>query len=224
MCEMSQWMHKNVTEPCIILGRFCPWWSLSSQWHPGPRQQPWWLVRWKEQSRHQWSRGTVSSKCSPISLDRCGIDQTTQPAHWWPLATPRCNQGVGRWGHVVLFPCIHKRGRYWRLPSPRVSSFCSHCKKLLMCLVAQSWKSSGYPLRASPLATQPTWSKSVDSSFGGRPGFSLARWLWRDRLNMWWRIASAGSDVILVSTTQHCHPSWDVMAGHGGRLGRWMRL
>ena len=96
-----------------------------------------------------------------------------QPAHRWPLATPRHDQGVGRWGHVVLFPCIHKRGRYLEAAKPQSFIILFMPQKPLMCLVAQSWKSGGYPLRASPLAAQSTWSKSVDSSFGGRPGFCL---------------------------------------------------
>ena len=74
----------------------------------------------------------------------------------------------------------------------------------LMCFEAQSWNSGGYRQRVSPLAT---WSKSAAGSFGGLSGFSLARCLWRAWLNTWWQMASAGSDVILISAIQHCHPS-----------------
>ena len=48
-------------------------------------------------------------------------------------------------------------------------------QKPLMCLVAQSQKSGGYPLRASPLAAQSMWSKSADSSFGGQPFFLFGK-------------------------------------------------
>ena len=128
--------------------------------------------------------------------------------------------GCGQTGTCCALSVHSQEGQVSEAAKPQSFIILFMPQKLLMCLVAQSWKSGGYPLRASPLAAQSTWLKSADSSFGGRPGFSLARWSRRDRLNMWWQIASAGSDVILVSATQHCHPSWDVTAGHGGRLGR----
>ena len=128
--------------------------------------------------------------------------------------------GCGQMGTCCALSMHSQEGQVSEAAKPQSFIILFTPQKPLMCLVAQSQKSGGYPLRASPLATQSTWSKSADSSFGGRPGFSLARWSWRDRLNMWWQIASAGSNVVLVSATQHRHPSWDMMAGHGGRLGR----
>ena len=128
--------------------------------------------------------------------------------------------GCGQMGRCCPLSMHSQEGQVSEAANPQSFIILFMPQKPLMCLVAQSQKSGGYPLRASPLAAQSMWSKSADSSFGGQPGFSLARWSWRDRLNMWWRIASAGLDVVLVSATQHCHPSCDVMAGHGGRLGR----
>ena len=128
--------------------------------------------------------------------------------------------GCGQMGTCCALSVDSQEGQVLEAAKPQSFIILFTPQKLLMCLVAQSQKSGGYPLRASPLATQSTWLKSADSSFGGRPGFSLARWSQRDRLNMWWRIASAGSDVILVSATQHHHPSWDMTVGHGGRSGR----
>ena len=128
--------------------------------------------------------------------------------------------GCGQMGTCCALSVHSQEGQVSEAAKPQSFIILFMPQKPLMCLVAQSWKSSGYPLRALPLAAQSTWLKSVDSSFGGQPGFSLARWSWRDRLNMWWQIASAGSDVVLVSATQHHHPSWDVTAGHAGRSGR----
>ena len=83
--------------------------------------------------------------------------------------------GCGQMGTCCALSSHSQEGQVLEAARPQSFIILFMPQKLLMCLVAQSQKSSGYPLRASPLAAQSMWLKSADSSFGGQPGFSLAR-------------------------------------------------